>query len=149
MVDRAGHRLRWRKAFLLPVLLLATVGCRSAASDRERLASANPLDQVTAAVRLAEAGDATAVHRLVALLGDRDRTVRMYAILALQRLCGRTYGYKYYADAPARAAAERRWQDALRDGEITLSPPEPSARTAASATENAASAEGSDEQSNE
>ena len=96
------------------------MACRSPATQRERLASSNPLDQVTAAVWAAESGDAPAVHRLVSLLEDRDRTVRMYAILALERLCGQTYGYRYYEPPAKRAAAVQRWQEALRQGEVTV-----------------------------
>ena len=119
---------RVRCTMSVTILLLGVTACRSPASQRERLASSNPLDQVTAAVWLAESGDATAVHRLVNLLEDRDRTVRMYAILALEHLCGRTYGYRYYEAPSKRAVAVRRWQDAWRRGEVIATPPaQPSA----------------------
>ena len=105
------------------LVLAGLAGCRSASNRREQLASSNPLDQVTAAVRLAEAGDAQAVHRLVSLLEDRDRAVRMYAILALERLCGQDYGYHYYGPAAERTAAVRRWRAALRRGEVSVATP--------------------------
>ena len=105
------------------VLLLAMWACRSTSTQRELLASNNPLDQVTATVWLAERGDAEAVHKLVSLLEDRDRTVRMYAIQALWQLCGRTYGYKFYEPEPSRARAVRQWRNALRAGEVALHPP--------------------------
>lgn len=107
---------------LVPVLLLlpGVHACRSAESERARLTSTNPLDQVTAAVWLAEAGDAEAVARLVALLDDDDRTVRLYAIQALERLCGRTYGYRFYEPPARRRAAMTRWQEALRRGEVRV-----------------------------
>lgn len=107
------------------VLLLAAAGCRSAGNQRHQLDSMNPLDQVEAAVWLAEAGDAQAVHKLVNLLESRDRTVRLYAILALERLCSRTYGYVYYQPEARRAEAVRRWQAALRNGEVTVRPSRP------------------------
>jgi hypothetical protein len=107
---------------LLPalLLLLGAAACQPAVKQRQQLASGNPLDQALAAVALAEAGDAAAVQRLVSLLEDRDEAVRMFAILALERLCGRTYGYKYYETEAARMEAVRRWQDALRRGEVVV-----------------------------
>ncbi len=60
-------------------------GCTGRAADRQRLRSANPLERAEATVRLAEAGDQEATHKLVDLLDDPDRAVRMYAILALRR----------------------------------------------------------------
>jgi len=101
----------------MPLLMTA---CYSTAPQRQQLTSSNPLDKVLGAVWLAEAGDAQAVHSLVALLEDHDRTVRMYAILALERLCGQTYGYKYYEPEAQRAAAAARWREALRRGEVRL-----------------------------
>jgi hypothetical protein len=109
-------------ARLTPTLLflVGLAACQSTTSRREQLAFGTPVDQVRAAVWLAESGDAEAVHTLVGLLEDRDRTVRMYAILALRRLCGESYGYEYYASDTQRQAAVMRWQAALRDGAVTL-----------------------------
>ena len=118
----------------LPALLLGSTACQSTAMRRQQLASGNPLDQVTAAVWLAETGDADAVHRLVSLLEDRERTVRMYAQLALERLCGQTYGYEYYSPRAERTAAVRRWRAALRQGEVTVRTPSAQHRTAAPET---------------
>jgi HEAT repeat protein len=80
------------------------------------------LERALAAVRLAEAGDAGAVHELVDLLEDSDRAVRMYAILALVRLTGADYGYTYYGSDLERAVAVRRWREALRAGEVVVRP---------------------------
>lgn len=71
-------------------------------------------------MRLAEMGDRGAVHPLVELLEDPDRAVRMYTILALTRLCGEDFDYKYYEPEAERAAAVRRWRAALRNGEVTV-----------------------------
>jgi hypothetical protein len=95
-------------------------GCNTPGARRQQLVSPYPLDRVRAAVELAEAGDAQAVDLLIELLEDRDRGVRMYAILALERLCGKTFGYKYYDSEPRRAAAVARWREARRQGEVTL-----------------------------
>jgi len=94
-------------------------GC-GAAAKRDQLASPYPLDRARAAVHLAEAGDSGAVDLLVELLNDHDRGVRMYSILALERLCGDTYGYRYYDPEPRRAAAVARWRQARQGGQVAL-----------------------------
>ena len=110
-------------------VLIFAAGCRSGAAQRRHLSSPNPLERAKAVVQLAETGDRVAVHKLVELLEDPDRAVRMYTILALTRLCGRDYGYKYYKPEAERAAAVRRWRAALRNGEIVVRavPPGPAA----------------------
>lgn len=88
------------------------------------LSSDYPLERARAVVRLAEAGDRAAVYRLVDLLEDQDRAVRMYSILALERLCGDTFGYRYYQPESKRTEAVRRWRAALRDGEVVVRAPD-------------------------
>jgi hypothetical protein len=112
---------RYRRIMLLATgcaLVAAAGGCR-APGDLE---SPSPYERARAAVLRAEAGDAAAVHRLVVLLEDPDPAVRMYSILALERLCGTTYGYVYHADVGERAAAVARWQAALQAGEVRVRP---------------------------
>lgn len=116
----ARSQTRSRLASLLLAAIPLSAGCTSNAIQRQRLGSDYPLDRVRAAVALAEAGDADAVHRLVELLEDDDRGVRLYAILALERLTGRTYGYVYYATQAERDAAVGRWRAALRNGEVAV-----------------------------
>jgi HEAT repeat protein len=121
-------------------VLLGAAACQSPSSQRQQLSSTNPLDQVRAAVWLADAGDKDAVARLVGLLEDRDETVRMYAILALERLCGQTHGYKYYAPDAERAVAVARWREALRKGEVTTERPPTASAPASSAPAGACAA---------
>lgn len=104
-------------------VVVALSGCNSGAHAQRQLSSSYPLDRARAAVLLAERGDMSAVHTLVNLLEDDDRTVRMYAIGALRRLCNDDMGYRYYASTAERSAATRRWREALRDGEIGLKTP--------------------------
>jgi len=127
---------------------LATVGlaclpaCNQSSARRGQLASRYPLDRVRAAVQLTEAGDTEAVDLLIELLNDRDRGVRMYTILALERLCGETYGYEYYDPEPAREAAIGRWREARQQGEVRVqghSPQPQAGGTAAAATESGTS----------
>ncbi len=101
------------------------VGCDQGAVRRRQLSSNNPLDRTEGIVHAYQARDLRAVHKLVALLDDPNDAVRMYAIQALRRLCGVDYGYRYYASMAAREAAVVRWQQALRDGELTLRPSAP------------------------
>ena len=98
---------------------IGVTGCDTA-SSRAGMTSGYPLDRVRAAVACAEAGDAEAVDRLIELLNDNDRGVRMYSILALRQLCGEDYGFRYYASDSERAAAVARWRVARLRGEVTL-----------------------------
>jgi hypothetical protein len=112
---------RWlRSPYLVGLACLVAVSLAACQSSRKELTSPNPLERALAVVRLAEAGDAGAVHELVNLLEDSDRAVRMYAIMGLRRLCGEDYGYRYYESDAERAAAVRRWRDALRAGEVVV-----------------------------
>lgn len=95
-------------------------GCQPAAGRRERLNSTYAPTRAQAVVQSAEAGDATAIHKLVDLLEDEDRGVRMYSILALRRLCGVDYGYRYYESEAQRLIAVERWRGAIRAGEVRL-----------------------------
>lgn len=101
-------------------MLCSLAGCGSLSAGRRQLYSDNALDRARAVVSVGEARDAEAVHRLVDLLEDRDVAVRMLAINALRRLCGQDYGYRHYDPLIDRAAAVRRWRDALRAGEIVV-----------------------------
>lgn len=113
-------------------LQIGTGACDSPAFRRRQLESVYPPDRASAAVKLAEAGDRDAVHKLVDLLDDEDAGVRLYVSLALERLCQRDYGYRYYDPPAARAAAVAKWRAALRDGSLTPMVPEMAASRAAS-----------------
>lgn len=122
-----NHGMQWVSVSAtivrLGVALLGIVwvfGCHPSRADRGQITSPYPLDRVRAAVRCAEAGDAEAVDLLIELLDDADRGVRMYSILALERLCGADHGYRYYAPEPERAAAIGRWRQARQRGEVTV-----------------------------
>lgn len=106
------------------LLLLAAAGLLGGCAPpppAAQLSSFNARDRAAAAVALAERGEPQAVHQLIPLLEDSDAAVRMYAILALQRLTGETFGYRFYDDFAERQAAVSRWRDALREGRVTLS----------------------------
>lgn len=112
---------------------LTCTGCHAHATTGKQLTSNHPLDRAQAAVRAAEHGDTAPIHALVDLLEDSDDVVRMVAIHSLRRLCGEDFGYRYYADAPERAAAVLRWRAALRDGAIRVAAEWPASPDAAGA----------------
>ncbi len=107
------------RAMALGVLLLvlAPGGCQTPAHYRPDLRSPNLLQRVKAIVRAAEQGDRSAIDTLVALLDDPDAATRMYAIEALEKLCGTTMGYRYWDPEPQRRRAIARWQQARRTGQ--------------------------------
>jgi len=107
---------RWPVVWVVLVVgLWPLAGCQRG-TRRADLSSRYPLDRARAIVHLTDSGDIEAVQRLVDLLDDDDAAVRMYAILALERLCGETLGYEYHAPRRAREAAIKRWREALRQG---------------------------------
>lgn len=112
--------LRFMAVVVLALLGGVQSGCQPSAGRRERLNSTYAPTRAQAVVQSAEAGDATAIHKLVDLLEDDDRGVRMYSILALRRLCGVDYGYRYYESEAQRLIAVERWRDAIRGGEVRL-----------------------------
>lgn len=116
--------MRIRSQAAICSLLLAALlpGCAGTQARRD-LGSNNPLDRARAVVAVAERGDVGAVHKLVDLLEDGDEAVRMYAIMALRRLCGEDLGYRYYANEAERGTAVARWREALRAGTVKLRPP--------------------------
>lgn len=101
---------------------VSLTACASPYAERRSLSATSPVDRARMIVRVAERRDVKAVHKIVDLLDDRDPAVRMYAILALERLCGTNRGYHYYANDTARAAAVARWREALRRGEVEVLP---------------------------
>lgn len=107
---------------------LLSAACHPHARSREAWQSSNPLDRIDAIIQATEARSPDAVPALVGLLQDRDRAVRLYAILALEKLTGQTYGYQYYAHETERRAAVIRWQEALRQGRVLITPAPPNAR---------------------
>ncbi|MCA9242615.1 MAG: HEAT repeat domain-containing protein [Phycisphaerales bacterium] len=94
------------------------MGCVMPSAGRAGLDAVYPPDRAQAVVQVAETRNLEAIHGLVALLDDPDSGVRMYAILALKRLCDEDYGYRYYASEADRAGAIERWREALRDGSV-------------------------------
>lgn len=114
----SGRSAVVRTGLAVTFAALACFGCASGATSREQLKSPSAFERAAAAVQSAEAGDAGAIHTLVDLLEDRDGGVRLYAIVALERLTGQTYEYQHFAPESQREVAVDRWRDALRRGDV-------------------------------
>jgi HEAT repeat protein len=59
--------------------------------------------------------DRSVMPLLVDRLEDEDDAVRLYAIVALERITGTRLGYSYAKPAPERARAVMRWRNYLQD----------------------------------
>lgn len=105
-------RIAVRSATLVMATLLA--GCAQP-GWRQQLQSEDPLRRIDGAVTAGRAKALAAAPLLVDRLEDDDEAVRMYAILALQRIEGTNLGYKYWADPVDRAHMAQRWREYLKD----------------------------------
>lgn len=106
---------RFRMHLLVVTALIA--GCGPSGRERE-LTSRDPIERSRGAIGVANSDDASSLHRLVNLLEDDDPGVRLYAILALRKMTGQDYGYRYYQREIEREAAVARWREALRTGTV-------------------------------
>lgn len=86
-----------------------------------------PLERAMGAKAAGESNDRGAVPALVDRLDDEDAAVRMYSILALERITGTRLGYDYAARREQRLAAIRQWRYAIRTGELAVATTQPAA----------------------
>ncbi|MCG3126210.1 MAG: hypothetical protein CHACPFDD_01040 [Phycisphaerae bacterium] len=104
------------------LLLGLATGGPGCGSERARLQSLSPVERAAAIIDVVRVRDRQAVPKLVGLLEDPDRGVRMFAITALVDLCGDDFGYRYFAAEAQRADAVARWREALRTGQVRVVP---------------------------
>lgn len=100
-------------ATMLP-MLTANIACgppRTVYPDA--LNSERPDERIAAIRHAAEVRDTSVVGVLVDRLDDDDEAVRMFAILALERLTGTRLGYDYRAREPLRLRAVAQWRQHL------------------------------------
>ena len=69
-----------------------------------------PEERILAAKHAADIRDHQAIPLLVDRLEDDDPAVRLFTILALEKLTGTRLGYDYAADGVQRARAVERWR---------------------------------------
>lgn len=98
-------------------LLLTCVLLAGCASDGTRpvepgvdLYNPSGTRRAQAVQMVAASGDTAYVPELIALLDDRDETVRMQAHAALKQMTGHDTGYLPYEDRTARAEHVEQWR---------------------------------------
>jgi hypothetical protein len=103
------------------ILALAATGTSCAPSSIEGgFDSANPAARIYAMKEAIRTGDDSpeTLHHIVEQLDSDDPAVRLMAIGALEKLTGRTRGYRYDDPRPDRNDAIRRWVEALETGDV-------------------------------
>lgn len=100
-------------------------GCGPAGpSVYERLQDEDPAVRADAVVQAGRTRNPQAVPYLVDRLTDSEADIRAISIISLEKITGRTMGYRHYAPAPQRLRAAERWREWLDSGR-----PAPAART--------------------
>ncbi|MEX2672069.1 MAG: hypothetical protein WD294_08175 [Phycisphaeraceae bacterium] len=98
-------------------ICLALSGCTPAISEGGFHAP-DPGSKLYAITRAGQNRDRTAIPHLIEQLESDDQAVRMYSILALDRITGTRLGYIHHAPSHHRQAAVARWVEAYRQGEL-------------------------------
>jgi hypothetical protein len=81
-------------------------------APREPMVVSNPDPSVKipAMKQSVESKDMTQVRQMINDLESDDPAVRFFAISALEKLTGQTFGYQYFADEDKRALAVGKWK---------------------------------------
>jgi len=106
-------------AFGLALFVCAGVAALTGCDDPKSLLMKglqheNPSVRTRSCVKAAGVRDRDALPLLVERLEDESSDVRMFAIGALERMTGKTLGYRFYADRQDRSDAVRRWREWLK-----------------------------------
>jgi len=101
-------------------LALGVSACAPPASEGG-FHSDNPSARLYAIHRAGQERDRTAIPQLVEQLESDDPAVRMFAIVALERITGQRMGYNPYRAAPKRWRAVQAWKQAVRQGRFPAS----------------------------
>ena len=129
MCSSGGYVLR---ALTGLTAVLAFSGCATPQHFKADIHSENAGDRILAIRQAAEKGDRSAMPLIVDRLDDEDDGVRLYAILALEKLVGTRMGYEYSAPFERRVASVERWREYVRSGRHMAGSP-PVAATSAEA----------------
>jgi len=106
-----------RLAVLAAVLAFAVVaGCASVGPYRAAISSADVNERILGVRAAGQAGDRRAVPLLVDRLEDEDEAVRLFAIIALEKITGERFGYDYGKDSRGRAESVVRWRTYVKSG---------------------------------
>ncbi len=108
---------------MLAVICLQQTGCRPPDTPYPAsIQSIRPTERIHGVKEAARRNDRDAIPLLVDRLEDDDDAVRMYAILALEKLTGSRMGYEYYAPEPQRWRAVQAWKRHLREETPSTAP---------------------------
>ena len=113
--------MRW----MMMSLMLGVVGGLLPACSSPPPASAggfnspNPAAKLYAIRNAGERKDRSAIPHLVERLIDDDPVVRLFAILALERITDERLGYNPYVSPEFRRDAVERWVEAVRGGRFS------------------------------
>ena len=117
MPRRSSSALAQYVVTILPFACLLTLSaCASPDFYHADIQSEDPADRILAIRAVAEARDASSVPLLVDRLEDEDEAVRFFAILALEKITGRRFGYDYSMPDTARRKAVERWRAYVHQG---------------------------------
>jgi HEAT repeat protein len=125
-----------RGSCLLCLVAILPAGCLDPVT-RSDIQSADAGKRILAIKAAGEARDRSAVPLLVDRLDDEDDAVRLFAILALERITGTRMGYDFAAPTAQRVAAIERWRRAVNDGDFARATTQPESAEPASAAADA------------
>src|SRR5882672_4351869 len=94
--------------FVILAILLA--GCGRVGPFRARIGSDDVNERILAIKQAGEQKDRAAVPLLVDRLEDEDDAVRLFAIVALEKITGERFGYDYGQSAVLRTEAVEKWR---------------------------------------
>jgi hypothetical protein len=93
------------------VLLLLCVGCHPPHAEYPASLNSQRPDERCCGIRhAADTNDKSVMGVLIDRLDDEDEAVRMFAIIALERMTGTRLGYDYHATQPQRWRAIQEWR---------------------------------------
>src|SRR5947209_6868692 len=98
---------RWRGLWMAAC---AAAACGCTPHDPQRIGATDPTNNIPAIQQAAREKDRQAIPGLVQQLDSDDPAVRFYAIEALRKLTGETFGYRFYDDTEQRRPAVARWK---------------------------------------
>lgn len=113
--DLACRRL-CQTSLIFTALLIANVACMEPIprNNRARIQYEEPSVRIKAIVEAGRMRDELAVPLIVDRLEDEDEGVRLYAIIALEKITGERFGYDYADTMAERAIAVDRWRNFVR-----------------------------------
>lgn len=106
-----------RSVFFLCLCAAAGLtGCEPIQADSYRdFADDDPAARLAAITKAGQTRDKQAIPYLVDRLTDSEPDVRFFAIIALRKTTGRTFGYRYYQPRHLRAEAVLKWRRWLKE----------------------------------